>query len=81
MDTLHANYRKGNRPDIRITIRQERPEAFYVDVDRDGCTTVHTWPAIGPASVSLVELLLRYRDEFGPGYDLVEPVTFSNAAS
>ena len=57
--------RKGS---ARIFTRQERPEAYYVEVEKEGRTTVHTWPAVGPAAVSPEELLLRYRDEFGLGY-------------
>lgn len=72
MKTYRAFYKNDGHPDIRILIRQERPEAIQVETECDGRAIVHTWPAKGPASVSLVELLLRYRADFGSGYDLRE---------
>lgn len=80
-------FRKPASPNGRILIRQERPEAFWVDVEKDGCSSVQTWPAVGPAAVTLIELLRRYEEEFrrngdGPGqWSEVEiPVTRSDPA-
>jgi len=72
MITFDAVFRKDGHPDAHIVIREKRPEAFYVDVERNGRPIVETWSAIGPAGVSLPELLSRYGRELGAGYGLME---------
>jgi hypothetical protein len=67
-----AVFRMDGGPDARVVIRENRREAFHVDVERGDRLTVETWPAVGRGGVSLPELLSRYRFEFGPGYDLDE---------
>jgi hypothetical protein len=73
IQVLHkGTFHKSGCPDVHICMWRRGPDELYVDVEEEGRARTDTWPAIGSAPVSDVELLVRYEQElrrkgYGPG--------------
>lgn len=71
IEVLHnGTYHKPGCHDVHVCVWRRGLDALYVDVEEVGRSRTDTWPAIGPAAVSDLELLTYYeRDLRSKGYN------------